>query len=909
MTHTILTTKLYIQPQRPNLVRRQRLLDRLDAGLHRKLTLVSAPAGFGKTTLISAWIDLLRIAKPKVHVAWLSLDESDSDMTRFWTYVIAALQNVAPTIGPALLSMLESSQPTPMELFLTALLNEIPATGERFVLVLDDYHLIDSKPIDDAVAFLVDHLPHQIHVVITTREDPALPLARLRVRDQLTELRAKDLRFQSSETVEFLTHLMGLRLSAEDVETLEERTEGWVAGLQLAGLSLQNNDDVHAFIRAFSGDHRYIVDYLAEEVVDRQTESVRSFLLQTAILDRLTAPLCDAITQRKDTSLQLDALERGNFFIVPLDDNRQWYRYHHLFAQVLRTRLMSEQPALVTVLHQRASMWFEQHGLLADAIHHALTAEAFERAADLIERVAPELFRKRQEAVVLKWLQALPNTVFQNRPVLCIQYVGSLLTSGRLEGVEERLRDAEQWLDSGGALPVSLDPSQLKPTVVDEAEYQALPGSVAMYRAAQALVLGNPDETVRYGRRGLELAPQADYLRRGAIEAMLGLVFWASGDLEQARQAYANGMATLQKAGNISDVIGGSIALADIEIVLGRLQEAMQIYQHRLQLAVEQGTPLMRGTADMHVGMSELYCEKGDLEAAKRHLQISREQGEHTGFPQNAYRWRVAMARILQAEGKLDDALTLLEEAERLYVSDMYPNVRPVSAVKARVRIAQGHLDEAIHWARMCDLTAKDEISYLREFEHITLARLLLARSQHEHNEALLIDAERLLSRLLKAAEDGKRVGRVIEIQVLRALAHQLRGDLPAAIATLAQALTLAEPEGYVRVFVNEGEPMASLLQKALRHDIAPSYIRRLLSVSDKSDSRAKVHQALTEPLSDRELEVLRLFATELSGPEIARRLIVSLSTLRTHTQNVYTKLGVNSRRAAVRRAEELNLL
>ena len=404
MNIPILATKLYIPLPRPNVVLRPRLIERLNEGLHRKLTLISAPAGFGKTTLVSAWV-----AGCERPVAWLSLDEGDNDPTRFLTYLVAALQTIAPNIGEGVLGVLQSPQPPPTESILTALLNEITTLPDNFVLVLDDYHVIDAKPVDDALTFLLEHLPPQMHLVITTREDPQLPLARLRARGQLTELRAADLRFTPAEAAAFLNQVMGLNLSAEDIAALEDRTEGWIAGLQLAALSMQGREDVPGFIRAFAGDHRYIVDYLVEEVLQRQPERVRSFLLQTSILDRLNGPLCDAVTGQEEGNARLEALERGNFFVVPLDDKRHWYRYHHLFADVLSAHLLAEQPDQVATLHRRASAWYEQHGSAADAIRHALAAEDFERAADLVELAVPAMRRSRQEATVLGWLKALPD--------------------------------------------------------------------------------------------------------------------------------------------------------------------------------------------------------------------------------------------------------------------------------------------------------------------------------------------------------------------------------------------------------------------------------------------------------------------------------------------------------------------
>jgi LuxR family transcriptional regulator, maltose regulon positive regulatory protein len=949
----ILTTKLYIPPPPLNVVLRTRLIEQLNQGLAAggKITLISAPAGFGKTTLVSEWIHgkdeggrqkdegggrkdksikvafhpssftphpSLFILHPS-RVAWLSLDEGDSDPTRFLTYIVAALRTAAPKLGEGLSEVLQASQPPPAESILSALLNEIMVLPGHFILVLDDYHVIDSRAVDEALTFLVEHLPPQLHLVITTREDPALPLPRLRARRQLTELRAADLRFTPSEAAEFLDQVMDLPLSVEEVAALEARTEGWIAGLQLAALSMRGHQDIAGFIQTFAGDHRYIVDYLAEEVLQRQPESIRNFLLRTSILDRLNGPLCDAVmgNQQEDSSTRLEALQRGNFFLIPLDDRRHWYRYHHLFADVLQVHLLAEQPDQVPALHRRASVWFEQNGSPVDAIRHALAGGDFERAAGLIELATPAMHRSRQEATVLGWMKALPEELFRNRPVLSMQYVGTVMSNGGIEGVEARLRDAERWLE----MIADRRERPKEMVVVNEEEFRRLPRAIAMYRAGLALAQGDVPETVTYARRALDLAPEEDHLGRGAAAGLMGLAFWTDGDLEAGYRWFADGMAHLQRAGNISDAVGGVLALADIRITQGRLGAARHTYERALQLAKENGTPTLRGTADMYVGMSELEREHNDLQSAMQLLLRSQEQGEHTGFPQHPYRWRVAMARIHEAHGDLDGALALLEETEPLYVSDFFPNVRPITALKTRVRLAQGRLEEALGWARRQGLSPEDNLSYLREFEHITLARVLLALYRSDRKDSTIREATGLLERLLQAAQEGGRTGNVIEILTLQALAHQALGDVPGALPPLERALTLAEPEGYVRMFLDEGEPMAGLLREAASRGIMPGYTGKLLGafeaegpISTASEGQSplptsRALQPLVEPLTGRELEILRLFNTELSGPEIARELVIGLSTVRTHTKSIYSKLNVNTRRAAVRRAEELGLI
>jgi LuxR family maltose regulon positive regulatory protein len=905
MAGPLLETKLHVPRRRRGLIARPRLSERLSHGTESALTLVSAPAGFGKTTLLAQWLAAAPAdGRP---VAWLSLDQRDNDPALFWTYLVGALKTAVQGVGASALPLLQSHQP-PSEAALATLLNDLDAISNDVVLVLDDYHVIEARDVQDGMAFLLEHLPPQVHLVIASRADPPLPLARLRGRGELVEIRATDLRFTPDEAAAYLNQVMGLVLTAPDVAALEERTEGWIAALQLAALSLQGREDIAAFIAGFAGDDRYIVDYLAEEVLLRQPEHVHHFLLQTSILDRLSGPLCDAVTGQDGGKAKLAALERGNLFLAPLDNRRQWYRYHQLFADVLQAHLLDEQPDDVPDLHLRASAWYEQNGEPSEAIRHALAARDFERAADLVELAIPAMRRSRQEAAMRGWLQALPDEVFRLRPVLSVGFAGAMLAGGELEGVETRLRDAERWLDTttGNRKEPPAPPAEM--VVVDDEEFRRLPAEIELYRAALALTRGDVPGTVRHARRALGLSPEEEHLGRAAAAGLMGLAFWASGDLEAGHSAYAECMAGLRRAGHIADTFGCAVALADIRLVQGRLGEAMRTYEQALQCAPEQSGSVLRGTADMYVGMSELHRERNDLPAATQNLLRSQELGEHTGLPQNRYRWRVAMARIRQAEGELGGALDLLNEAERLYVSDFFPNVRPVPALRARVRAAQGEVGEALGWASERGLSVEDDLSYVHEFEHITLARVLLARYATDRAERSIQELTRLLERLLRAAEEGQRTGSVIEILVVQALAHQARGDVPAALASLHRAVTLAEPEGYVRIFADEGPPMASLLRAVAKQGTAPCYVRRLLAAINQAEDSTPANNGLIEPLSARELDVLRLLGTDLDGPDIARNLVVSLNTVRTHTRNIYAKLGVNNRRAAVRRAQELDL-
>jgi LuxR family maltose regulon positive regulatory protein len=903
---SILATKLFIPPPRPKVVLRPRLIEQLNEGMHCKLTLISAPAGFGKTTLVSEW--LAGCQRP---VAWLSLDEGDNDPSRFLSYIVAALQTIKAEIGSGLLGALQSPQPPSTESILTALLNEITTVQDHFILVLDDYHIIDSKPVDNILTFLLEHLPPQMHLVIASREDPHLPLARLRVRGQLTELRAGDLRFTHSEAAEFLNQVMGLKLSVEDIASLENRTEGWIASLQLAALSMQGHQDSASFIKSFTGSHHFVLDYLVEEVLGQQSESIRTFLLHTSILDRLSGPLCDAVLGSPSASGQktLEYLEHANLFIVPLDNERHWYRYHHLFADVLCMHLKAEQPDQGSALHQRASAWYEHNDSAAEAIRHALAAKDFERAATLVELAVPKMRRNRQEAThtELGWLKALPNELVHFRPVLSVAYAYALFGDGELETVETRLRDAERWLDTEADLAGMV--------VVDEEEFRRLPGMIALLRTAQALARGDMPETVKNARRVLDVAPENDYLMIGGAASTLGLAAWTSGDLEAARRMTADGMANVRLAGYISSAIGGAIVLADILIAQGHLHEALTTYEQGLQWAAQPGVPVLRGAADMYVGMSDLHCEYNDLKTANQHLLSSQALGELAGLPQNPYRWCAAMARIRVAQGDLNGALDLLDQAERLYDANFSPNVRPIATRKVRVWVAQGRLGEALGWVREQGLSVEDKLSYLREFDHITLARLLLACYQRDREGSSIAGVVGLLERLLKAAEEGGRTGSAIEILVLQALAYHVQGDLPAALKPLQLALTLAEPEGYVRMFVDEGPPMAQLLLEVASRGIMPDYTGKLLAAFEaekrKSEDKSPLPptQPLIEPLSQRELKILQLIALGLSNREIGERLFLALDTIKGHNRIIFDKLQVQSRTEAIARARELGLL
>jgi LuxR family maltose regulon positive regulatory protein len=894
MSIPLLGTKLYAPRTTGRLVPRPRLATRLQADAMPRLLLVSAPAGFGKSTMLA------QLLHDRPTTAWLSLDQGDNDPVTFWSYVVAALRSAVPGVGDDAAALLDAPAP-PMTTVLTSLVNELAGVADPVVLVLDDYHLIESVAIHEAMGFLLDHLPAQVHLVIASRADPPLPLARLRARGELVEVRAADLRFTAGEAAAYFDG-MGLRLEADDVAALEGRTEGWIAALQLAALSLRGRDDAAAFIEGFAGDDRYVVDYLVEEVVQRQPEDVRRFLLETSILDRLSGPLCDAVTGQPGGRARLEALDRANLFLVALDDRRQWYRYHHLFADVLRARLLDEHPDQVPDLHRRASAWHEHDGDTTVAIEHALAGGDTDRAAGLVESVIPALTKERREAQLRRWMEALPEEVYAHRPVLANGYVGALMSTGEIRGVEPRLRIAERWVEEAGTAPAGTLPEGLLVALPDQ--FRKLPGWIKIHRAGLALMVGDVSATVDRAREAIVVLDPDDDLGHGAATALMGLASWRQGDVAAAEATYAETIRRFERIGYVADVLGCAVTMAELQTTMGRLRAAESTFRDGLDLVERETTGPVRGTPDMHVGLSMVHDERGDLAAAREHLRLAHELGDHLGLPKHPHRWRIAEARIREADGDVTGALALLDEAELVYDGDFSPDVQPVAARRARVWVRQGRADLALDWARRRGLSSSDDVSYLKEFENLTLARALLADPEPRRSPATTY-----LGRLLADAEAGDRTGSVLEILVLLSLAHQRDGDHDVALASLARALSLAEPEGYVRTFIDEGAPMQTLLRAASKRGIEGAYAERLLRAGGAARAQPATTGGLVEPLSDRERDVLRMLGSELTGPEIARELVVSLNTVRTHTKNIYAKLGVTSRRAAVRRAGELGLL
>ena len=888
----LLATKLHPPRRRRTLVTRPRLQALADRSQHRSLTLVSAPAGFGKTTLVTDWF------ADDGSTAWLSLDARDDEPIRFWTYVVAALEAAASDLGTEAGRLL-ASPGVALDVVVATLINDLETASQDLVLVLDDYHVIESTEIHESVAFLLDHLPPQIRLVIATRSDPPLPLASLRADGDLQEVRAADLRFTSVEAASYLSGAMALTLTAGDVEVLEARTEGWIAALQLAALSMQGRDDPSSFVAEFAGDDRFILDYLTDEVLEHQEPEIRDFLLTTSILTRVTGSLCAAVTGRDDAKAVLEQLERSNLFLVALDDRRTWYRYHHLFGDVLRARLVDDQPERVPELHRRASGWYANNGDAHEAITHALAGGDPIRVAELVEQAAPDMQRTRQEGQLRAWLESLPTEVFEQRPVLADTLAGARMATGDPAGVKTLLDLAESGLN--------LDD---EPIVVDREAFHQLPAMIEIHRAGLALLSGDPQGTVAAATRALDLAGERDSLQRGAAAALIGLANWTNGALSVAQERYSEAVRCFVDGGYVADAMGVSLALADIQLAQGRLRDAQRTFEYALGLATTH--PGLRGAADMHAGLSEVLIERNDLDGAADHLETSTELGEAAGLPQHAYRWRVTTARLLRSRGDLDGALALIDQALPLYATDFSPPVRPVEALRTRVQLARGDLDAANEWVRRHGFGTNDALSYVREFEYVTFARVLIAQGITGHDDTAIEQARSLLDRLRHAAEAGGRIGSTIEILVLLAAAHHAQGDIPSATAALEDALGRAEPEGHIRLFLHAGPAVTGLLRSIALREAGGSYAAEVLATAEHAHRLPPPDRpppdALIDSLSDRELDVLRLLRSDLNGPEIARELHVSLNTLRTHTKHIYTKLGATNRREALTRASELGL-
>jgi LuxR family maltose regulon positive regulatory protein len=880
VTTPILATKLYVPLPRPNVVPRHRLIERLNEGLQRKLTLISAPAGFGKTTLAGEWVAACGRLEPKVRAAWLSLDEGDNDPTRFLTYLIAALQTlaqrgvegIAANIGKGVLGVLQSPQLPPTESILTALLNEITTIPEDFVLVLDDYHVIEAKAIDQALTFLLEHVPPQMHLVIATREDPNLPLARLRGRGQLNELRSIDLRFTASESAEFLNQLMGLDLPAKDITALEARTEGWIAGLQLAAISMRGHPDAAGFIKSFTGSHHFVMDYLVEEVLGQQSESVQTFLLRTSILDRLSSPLCDALTGQEDGQATLEYLEQANLFIVPLDNERNWYRYHHLFADLLRKRLHQQRPDGVAELHRRASRWYEEAGMELEAFQHAAAGNDDERAARLVEGEGVPLHFRGAMTPVLNWLASLPTTTLDARPSLWVTYATALTMLGQpTSRVEEKLQAAEAALGD----------------VEPDVKTRDLIGQIAAIRAMQAIPQNQVETIVTQSRRALEYLRPDNLPVRTTASWTLGFAHQLQGNRAAAIRAYTETISISQASGNAMITIAATTCLGQVQESENQLYQAAESYRRVLQLA---GDPPLPAACEAHLGLARISYQWDDLDAAQKHGQQSLQLAQQMETVATPASCGVFLARLRLAEGDAAGAIILLAQAEQFVRQHDFAHWIPeVAAAQVLTLLHHGDL------ARAADLAEKHQLP-------LSQARVHLA--QGETSTALEI-----LEPVRQQAEAKGLVDEWLKVMVLQAIVLRAHGEKDHAMQVLGEALPLAEPGGFIRIFLDEGPPMAALLNETAQHSTASNYVRQILGAFGGAEVKKTIAQPLIEPLTERELEVLRLLGTYLKGPEIAGELMVSLNTMRTHTKNIYNKLGVNNRQAAVRRAQELDLL
>ncbi|MGI8485893.1 MAG: LuxR C-terminal-related transcriptional regulator [Thermomicrobiales bacterium] len=802
MPTPILTTKLYVPPSQPRVVLRPRLIERLNGGLHRKLTLISAPAGFGKTTAVSEWI-----AGCERPVAWLSLDESDSDPARFLAYLVAALQTIAANIGQGVLGVLQSPQPPPTESMLTTLLNEIATLPNRIVLVLDAYHVIDAKPVDNALAFLLEHLPPQLHLVITTREDPPLPLSRLCVRGLMTELRAADLRFTLTEAAEFLNPVMGLNLSAADIAALEDRTEGWIAGLQFAAISMQGHQDPTCFITAFTGSHHFVLDYLVEEVLQQQSARMQTFLLRTSILHRLCGPLCDAVVLDSAASGQetLEYLERSNLFLVPLDDQRRWYRYHHLFAELLRQRLHQsmvtfpegapkghpEGPA--AEYHVRASTWYEENGLEIEAFQHAAAAHDVDRAARLIESEAMPRHFRGAVTVILDWLESLPVSVLNARPSLWWRYGSLLLTIGQTTGVEEKLQAAEDALDN-----IEADDTT-----------RNLVGRIASARAVLALTRYQPETIIAQARRALEYLHPNNLSLRASVNWTLGFAYLLRGERAAASRAYTEAIAFSKAAGDTFTTILATGGLGQVLEADNQLDLAVETYRRVLQLAGDQPLPILSGA---HLGLAQILYEWNDLDAAEEHgrqsLQLARQ------FDRVIDRFIVSevfLARVKLAQGDVAGAAAMLAQAGQSARQHNFVHRLPeIAAAQVLTLLHQGDVTAAAHLAQTHDLPLGQARVHLAEGDPSTALTVLGPMRQQAE---------------AKGWQDQR-----LKVMVLQALAYRAHGDQDTAMQLLGDTLALAERGGFIRLFIDEGLPMANLLSEAAAQGMFPDYIGKLLA-------------------------------------------------------------------------------
>ncbi len=893
----ILQTKLTPPPVRADRVHRRRLTQRFSTSLEHPLTLVCAPAGYGKSTLLAEWFG--SEAEGTIAFGWLSLDEDDNDPVRFLIYLISAFANASGIDADEILSLLHTPQPPPPKPILTALISRLEGVPGHLALVLDDYHRITAQPIHEAMTYLLDHLPSQIRLVITSREDPPFPLARYRGRGQLAEIRADDLRFTPDEAGQFLWQMLGAELSTDQIRDLDIRTEGWIAGLQLAALAMKGRDNLASFISAFTGSHRYILDYLSEEVLSRQPQSVQSFLLQTSMLNRLSAPLCDAVTGRSDGQIMLKQIEHGNLFLIPLDDERFWYRYHHLFGDMLRRQLQQSNPDLVTDLHRRASQWFERNGWVTEALEHALLSQDTHEAARLVQQTVEEITLAGQAYTILRWMDTLSEAVVRTHPRLCVYHAAVLMFTNQLKASETWLHAAEQ----------AVYPDQ------ESEEARAVLGWVALLRADIARVLGDLTDGVALAHHALALLPQSEPLARAVALMNVAHSYLSDGDVTSVVERTAEeAIAALRRIGNLFATMIGITNLARLQTLQGRLRQAEITFALAERIAPGTGRvgELLNGAAP-HIGLGNLLRERNELEAAQQSLLLGLElaHGMLTIDADVITLGYIALAKLRQAQGDISGGMAVLDEFAQLAQRQRFyaPLIAQGEAVRTQLWLAQGNIGAAVRWVADAGLSADDtHWTYPRETEYLTLAYVLIV--QGETTQAL-----RLLERLQQDAEGKARMGTVIDILALCALAWQAQRDVTQSMTALARALTLAEPEGYVRVFIDRGVPMAALLREAQARGISTIYVAKLLSAFtlETPTTIAPLPKRLPdsefEPLSEREIEVLRLLADGLSNREIAIRLVVSIGTVKKHVSNIFLKLDAHSRTQVIATARKYNIL
>ncbi len=905
--YPLVATKLNIPPVRPGLVSRPRLLAQLDQGLHCRLILLSGPAGGGKTTLLSEWL-----AQATCPAAWLSLEPGDGDAARFLGYLIAALRTVLPRVGEASERLMQAPESPSWQMLLPPLINEIAtAAGGPFILVLDDYHTIGSPAIHNGLVFLLEHLPPQMHLVIATRIDPPLPLSRFRSRGQMLEVRSSDLRFTADEAAAFLKQAMGLELSPAQVATLEARTEGWIAGLQMAALSLQRRapESIDRLVAGFSGRQHYILDYLTDEVLAHQPGPVQDFLLRTCILDRMCGPLCDAVmacepqTAKAPGRSMLEYLDHANLFVVPLDDTCTWYRYHPLFVELLRSRLAETQTGLAADLHRRASAWFERNGTIEEAVGHALAAGDSERVACLAEQGAPDLVARGRVDTLLGWIDALPQPLVHGRAWLCIRWAAALCYLGKAEQVEAPLQAAEAHIGPG--LP--------------SAEARQLAAEVAYIRARVAVARGDLARGVEFAEKALNDLPAGQAALRSRLSFLLARVHLIDGSLNEASLRMGDVARLRRDAGDIAGAVSSLCHVANMAYICGRLRHAAETFREAEALATKVQWQFT-GAGIVHVGLAAIELEWNNLEAARQHLGKGIELVERWPNPNDRAFAYVYLSRVLLAQRDLPGASEALARAEYLEATrTLYPEARgAVQAWRANLWLAQGNLAAAVRWAEERRLDRSAVPAFRNELEQIARARILVSQATGPGSDRSLDEPLDLLARLAQAAQAGGRLGRLIEMRILQARAHQARGDGGAALAPMQDALAMAAPEGYERVFVEEGAPLAALLrlglqQRTWRDDGLGPYAAHLLAalqreVSGGPATHATGSSLLVEALSARELEVLQLLGEGLTNEEVAQRLVVTLATVKSHTLSIYGKLGVHSRREAVAAATRLGL-